>query len=157
MCWVFLRRNTQGKQQIGGYAGELGAEELDRARPVYCENAHVPSGNDNDQNLLRHSASKSVSQLFHGPAPRSTLHRLAVRLRTNSDERADERRHRARRPEFTRHTLLRGCGCASGGTCKGCVVWVSKRQHIGSRSFQVQVLKQFPRRICSRARDPIRS
>ena len=26
-------------------------------------------------------ASQSVSQLFHGPAPRSPLHRLAVRLR----------------------------------------------------------------------------
>ena len=57
---------------------------------MFCENAHVPIGNDNDQNLLRHSASQSVSQLFHGPAPRSPLHRLAVRLRTNSDERGAE-------------------------------------------------------------------
>ena len=29
--------------------------------------------------------SQSVSQLFHGPAPRSPLHRLAVRLRSATD------------------------------------------------------------------------
>ena len=48
--------------------------------------------------------SQSVSQLFHGPAPRSPLHRLAVRLRHSrsntsteySDAQTNPKRHTAR-------------------------------------------------------------
>ena len=40
--------------------------------------------------LVRGGASQSVSQLFHGPAPRSPLHRLAVRLRHSQSNTSTE-------------------------------------------------------------------
>ena len=43
--------------------------------------AYFPFGGTKQQGRLSLSLSQSVSQLLHGPAPRSPLYRLAVRLR----------------------------------------------------------------------------
>ena len=61
--WVFLRRNTQGKQQIGGYAGELGAEELDKSKTGVLRERACPKRQRQRPEpppALRQSVSQSV-------------------------------------------------------------------------------------------------
>ena len=50
---------------------------------------HTPQ-HDRPRSLVE-SITQSVSQLFHGPAPRSPLHRLAVRLRHSRSNTSTEK------------------------------------------------------------------
>ena len=51
------------------------------SRPAQQAHVAVTGITTRAREHLSRSAGQSVSQLFHGPAPRSPLHRLAVRLR----------------------------------------------------------------------------
>ena len=157
VCWVFLRRNTQGKQQIGGYAGELGAEELDKSKTGVLRERACPKRQRQRPEpppALRQSVSQSVIS-----RSRPALNPPPARSPAPHKQRRTSRRATTQGPPSGIHTTHSSSGLRMciWPDLQGLCGLGSKRLHIGSRSFQVQVLKQFPRRICCRARDPIRS